>query len=181
MRNEILDKILALLMTIEVPIFTEMIDRINRKKIDMDFMADAFPEYEWDDYMKESFKKELLYKKYIAEDENEDLSITELGREFKRKGGYEYSDKKINQEDSLREKQLENLNLDIRLKTFNKKYNQKFAVVGIIILILNFFITIITLDYFNKNDREEILLKEQNVVLPKNTIQNLKIYSLKSD
>lgn len=102
-RNEILDKILVLLMSFDAPIFKEMINKINPSKIDMEFVAEAYPEYEWEYYMKESFEKELLYKNYITKDKNGDLLITEHGREFKRNGGYAAIDKKNNQENIIRD------------------------------------------------------------------------------
>lgn len=111
-RNEILDKILVLLMSFDAPIFKEMLSKINPSKIDMDFIAQAYPEYEWEYYMKESFEKELLYKNYISKDKNGNLSITEPGREFKRKGGYEAIDKKEKQEDTIREKTIESFRYD---------------------------------------------------------------------
>ncbi|MDD3050272.1 MAG: hypothetical protein PHR06_03930 [Candidatus Cloacimonetes bacterium] len=106
-RNEILDKILAFLMSFDAPIFKEMLDKISPSKIDMDFVAEATPEYEWEDYMKVSFEKKLLFKNYISKDVNGNLSITEHGREFKRKGGYAAIDKRENQEDTIREKTIE--------------------------------------------------------------------------
>ena len=111
-RNEILDKILALLMSFDAPIFKKMLDEINPSKIDMDFIAEAYPEYEWEYYMKESFEKELLYKNYITKDNEGNLSITEPGREFKRKGGYAAIYKKEKQEDTIREKTIESFRYD---------------------------------------------------------------------
>lgn len=38
-RNEILDKILTLLMSFDTPIFKDMLNKINPSKIDMDFVS----------------------------------------------------------------------------------------------------------------------------------------------
>ena len=56
-RNEILDKILTLLMSFDTPIFKDMLNKINPSKIDMDFVSELYPEYEWEYYIKESFEK----------------------------------------------------------------------------------------------------------------------------
>lgn len=112
-RNDILDKILTLLMSFDAPLFKDMLDKINPSKINMDFISKTLPEYEWEDFMKKSFKEELLFKKYIVEDSNGNLSITELGKEFKRKGGYSSIDKKDNQENTIREKTIESFKYGI--------------------------------------------------------------------
>lgn len=106
-RNEILDRILTLLMFYETPVFNSISNITYSSKINIDSISDMMPEYEWEDYMKESFEKELLYKNYITKDNEGNLSITEYGREFKRKGGYAAIDKKENQEDTIREKTIE--------------------------------------------------------------------------
>jgi len=93
MRNKILDEILALLMSFDVPMFKHMLDSINPKKIDMGFISETLSKYEWDDWMKKSFQDELLHKNYIEIDNKGDLYITEIGKEFKRKGGYSQIDK----------------------------------------------------------------------------------------
>ena len=111
-RNEILDKILALLMSFDAPPFNEMLKIINPKIIDMDFVAQVYSEYEWENYMKDSFKKELIFKNFIIEDSEGNLSITEIGREFKRKGGYEAIDKKEIQEDIIREGTIKSFRYD---------------------------------------------------------------------
>jgi hypothetical protein len=111
-RNEILDKILTLLMSFDATGFKMILDVISPPKIDIKFISEALSEYEWEDYMKESFEKELLYKNYITKDNEGNLSITEFGREFKRKGGYAAIDKKEKQEDTIREKTIESFRYD---------------------------------------------------------------------
>ncbi len=111
-RNEILDKILALLMSFDAPVFKDVLDKINPSKIDMDFVSNVYSEYEWEYYMKESFEKELLFKNYILKDKDGNISITEHGREFKRKGGYAAIDKREKQEDTIREKTIESFRYD---------------------------------------------------------------------
>jgi len=106
-RNDILDEILTLLMFYETPDFNEISDITYSSKINMDVIADMMPLYEWEDYMKKSFEKELLNKGYIVKDNNGNLSITELGNEFKRKGGYKSATKKENQENTIRVKTIE--------------------------------------------------------------------------
>lgn len=109
MRNKILDEILVLLMSFDATIFRDMLDKINPKKIDMDFISDTLSNYEWDDWMKNSFQDELVHKNYIELDSNGNLSITEIGKEFKRKGGYSQQDKIESQENIIREKRLKSL------------------------------------------------------------------------
>lgn len=106
-RNEILDRILTLLMFYKTPDFSKISNNTGYSKVNINSIARLMPEYEWEDYMKESFEKELLFKKYIIKDKNGNLSITEIGNEFKRKGGYAAIDKKENQEDVIREKTIE--------------------------------------------------------------------------
>jgi hypothetical protein len=112
MRNKILDEILALLMSFEIPIFGDMLDNINPKNIDMDFISETLSKYEWDNWMKKSFQDELLHKNYIELDNKGDLCITEIGKEFKRKGGYSQIDKIVNQENIIREKTIEKFKYD---------------------------------------------------------------------
>lgn len=112
MRNKILDEILALLMSFEVSIFRDMLDKINPKKIDMDFISETLSNYEWEDWMKNSFQDELLHKDYIKIDKSGNLNITEIGKEFKRKGGYSQIDKVESQENTIREKTIEKFRYD---------------------------------------------------------------------
>jgi len=112
MRNKILDEILALLMSFDVPMFKHMLDSINPKKIDMGFISETLSKYEWDDWMKKSFQDELLHKNYIEIDNKGDLYITEIGKEFKRKGGYSQIDKVESQENTIREKTIEKFRYD---------------------------------------------------------------------
>ena len=106
-RNEILDRILTLLMFYETPVFNRVANVTYSSKINMDSIVDMMPEYEWENYMKKLFEDELLFKNYIIKDNNGNLSITEPGQEFKRKGGYAAIDKKENQENTIREKTIE--------------------------------------------------------------------------
>lgn len=173
-RNEVLDSILSLFLSFDVPIFKNMLDKINPTQIDMDFVAKTLSQYDWEDWMKKSFKDELLHKNFLVEDADGNLKITEIGREFKRKGGYNAIDKREGQEEIIREKQVESLTLDVGLKRFNKKYNQKFIVGGFIILILNFIITLMTLQNFNEQSvGEQIPEKKESIeALDKNN-QNI--------
>jgi len=111
-RNEILDKILTLLMSFDTPIFKDMLNKINPSKIDMDFVSELYPEYEWEYYIKESFEKELIFKEYISKDNDGNISITETGREFKRKGGYAAIDKRKKQEETITEKTIQSFRYD---------------------------------------------------------------------
>ena len=112
MRNKILDEILVLLMSLDAKIFRDMLDKINPKKIDMDFISETLSNNEWDNWMKNSFQDELVHKNYIELDSNGNLSITEIGKEFKRKGGYSEQDKIESQENIIREKTIEKFKYD---------------------------------------------------------------------
>jgi hypothetical protein len=125
-KNEILDNILGLLLSFESSAFKEIFEKTNPKKIDMEFIAQTLNHYQWKNWMKESFKEELLNNHYIKEDENKNLSITEQGREFKKNGGY-YA-KELNQ--------IQLSDLDTHLEKINKKYNRKLNLIGILIFIV---------------------------------------------
>jgi len=105
-RNKMLDMILSLLMSLDVPLFKSKVDKINPSRIDMNFIATLYNQYEWEDWMKNSFQDELVYKKYVELDNEGNLYITEFGREFKRKGGYAEIDEKEGQEKTIRTKTI---------------------------------------------------------------------------
>ncbi len=92
----------------------------------MEFISKTLNHYEWKNWMKESFKEELLKNDFIMEDENENLLITEQGREFKKNGGY-YA-RELNK--------IQINDLDSHLDKINKKYNRKLNIIGIVIFIV---------------------------------------------
>lgn len=102
-----LDMILTFLMSVDIPVFKNKIKEVGREKIDMDFISEMYNEYDWEDWMKKSFQDELTYKKFVEVDKKGNLYITEIGKEFKRNGGYANSDKIQIQESTIREKTIE--------------------------------------------------------------------------
>ena len=124
-KNEILDNILGLLLSFESSAFKGIFEKTNPNKINMEFISKTLNHYEWKNWMKESFKEELLQNDFIMEDENENLLITEQGREFKKNGGY-YA-QELNQ--------IQINDLDSHLDKINKKYNGKLNIIGIVIFI----------------------------------------------
>jgi hypothetical protein len=124
-RNEILDNILGLLLSFESSAFKEIFQKTNPNTIDMEFISKTLNHHEWKNWMKESFKEELLNNDYIMEDVNGNLLITEQGREFKKNGGY-YT-QELNQ--------IQINDLDSHLDKINKKYNRKLNIIGIVIFI----------------------------------------------
>lgn len=126
MKNEILDDILGLLLSFESLAFKDIFKKTNPIKIDMDFIASTLNHYEWKNWMKKSFKEELLNNKYLMEDANENLLITEQGREFKKNGGY-YA-QGLNQ--------IQITDLDSRFEKINKNYSRKLNIIGIVIFIV---------------------------------------------
>ncbi len=106
-RNEMLDMILNLLMSFEVPLFKSKLEEINPNKIDMDFISKLYDQYNWEDWMKKSFQDELIYKKYVLLDSTGNLIITDLGKDFKRNGGYAEIDETEKQEKTIRTKTIE--------------------------------------------------------------------------
>jgi len=125
-KNEILDNILGLLLSFESSAFKEIFEKTNPNKINMEFISKTLNHYEWKNWMKESFKEELLKNDFIMEDENENLLITEQGREFKKNGGY-YA-RELNK--------IQINDLDSHLDKINKKYNRKLNIIGIVIFIV---------------------------------------------
>ncbi|OMP30053.1 hypothetical protein [Mangrovimonas sp. DI 80] len=135
-RNEILDNILGLLLSFESLTFKEIFKVTNPVKIDMEFIAKTLNQYQWKDWMKESFKDELLFNGYIREDESANILITEEGREFKNNGGYQAQELK----------HVWTKDLYPQIEKINRTYNQKLTLVGILIFIVQVItITIIKL------------------------------------
>ena len=125
-KNEILDNILGLLLSFESSAFKEIFQKTNPNTIDMEFISKTLNHYEWKNWMKESFKEELLNNEYVMEDVNGNLLITEQGREFKKNGGY-YA-QELNQ--------IQKNDLDSHFDKINKKYNRKLNIIGILIFIV---------------------------------------------
>jgi hypothetical protein len=126
MKNEIFDNILGLLLSFESSAFKDIFEKTNPNTIDMEFIAKTLNHYEWKNWMKKSFKEELLYNEYIMEDEKGNLLITEQGREFKKNGGYY----------SLELKRIQRNDLDYNLEKISKKSNWKLNLIGILIFIV---------------------------------------------
>lgn len=113
MRNEILDRILVILMFKNVPIFNSLYKQnIDSSRWQLKDIIDLMPEYETENWMINEYKNELLHKNFIVEDDKGNISITELGKEFKRKGGYAAIDKREFQEDIIRTKTIEKFRYD---------------------------------------------------------------------
>ncbi|MCD8418423.1 hypothetical protein J2Q02_12040 [Tenacibaculum finnmarkense genomovar finnmarkense] len=110
-RNEILDNILTLLMYRDVPIYDKLFTE-NVGNSNMDSLFELMPQFELEDWMKNSFQEELIHKNYIRIDEQKNLFIQEEGKEFKRKGGYSAIDKRETQEGTIREKTIEKFRYD---------------------------------------------------------------------
>lgn len=125
LKNEILDNTLGLLLSFESSAFKEIFEKTNPSKIDVEFIAKTLSHYEWDNWMKESLKNELLNKHYVKEDPNGNLRITEQGREFKKNGGY-YAQESV---------QVQISDLESHMESINKKYNRKLNIIGILIFI----------------------------------------------
>lgn len=131
-RNEMLDMILSLLLSFDIPIFKSKLDGINPKKIDMNFISKLYNQYDWDDWMKKSFQEELVYKKYVILNSNGNLIITELGKEFLRKGGYSEMDETEKQEKTIRTKTIESFKYG--------KWGFYLSIIAIIISIIALFL-----------------------------------------
>ncbi|WP_159021907.1 hypothetical protein [Formosa sp. L2A11] len=132
-RNEISDNILGLLSSFEDPDFKDIFKKTNPGKIDMDHIAKALQKNKWKSQTKEAFKKKLLKDGYITEDENGNLSITHIGLEFQKNGGYylqELNKPKANITDSTFEK-------------IKRKLNWQLTLIGLAI----FIIQILSIDY----------------------------------
>ena len=95
----------------DVPIYDKLFVE-NIGNTTMDSLFELMPQFELEDWMKKSFQEELIHKKYIQIDNNGNLFISELGKEFKRKGGYSEIDKKEEQENTIREKTIEKFRYD---------------------------------------------------------------------
>lgn len=107
-RSEILNKILSLLLIQENPIFNSLSNNGDESEfIDLNEIIGLIPDYDIEDWMVKEFKKELLFKNYIEENDAGLVKITEPGKEFIRKGGYRSVDKKEHEEQTIREKTIE--------------------------------------------------------------------------
>lgn len=73
----------------------------------MTSIIDLMPDYEIEEWMIAEFKKELLFKKYIEEDDSSRVKISEIGKDFIRRGGYRSADKKEYEKETIREKTIE--------------------------------------------------------------------------
>ncbi|MDG1573315.1 hypothetical protein OZ410_13380 [Robiginitalea sp. M366] len=105
-RNEVLDRILGLLMYRDVPVFENLlIDRMG--DVTMSTLFQLMPDFELEDWMIISFQEELIHKGFVIADTEGNLKITEDGKEFKRKGGYAKVDLREQQESMIREKTIE--------------------------------------------------------------------------
>jgi hypothetical protein len=92
-----------------------MYDTLFKENVENSSMSSLFklmPQFELEKWMKASFQNELIHKNYIQIDKSGNLSITENGREFKRKGGYSKIDKKEIQEEEIRERTIEKFRYD---------------------------------------------------------------------
>ena len=133
-KDEILDNILGLLLSFEAPDFKDIFKKTNARKINMDFIANALPYYQWEKDMKCSFKTELLNQAFVFEDGNNNLHLTDKGRVFKKSGGYY----------SLSDNQIQEQELETHFLKMEKKYNRKQMIVeALIILVFFILITII--------------------------------------
>lgn len=108
-RNEMLDKILSFLLSLESPVINYQMKLLHGKEINMRFISELYENYDWDNdsWIQDSLKDELQHKEYIEKNESGLLFITEKGKDFIRKGGYSAIDKKENQEGIIREKTIE--------------------------------------------------------------------------
>jgi len=108
-RNEMLDKVLSFLLSLESPVISYKMRLLHEKDINMSFISELYEIYDWDsDYwIQNSLRNELQHKGYIEKNEKNLLIITENGKEFIRKGGYSAIYKKENQENIIREKTIE--------------------------------------------------------------------------
>ena len=97
--------------------------------------------------------------KYFNQFGNGSLELTEKGEKAKRKGGHFELEK---YENDKQDKQDELLDLDLKLRKFELKIDNKIKVVGFIILILNFIITFSTVKIFNKKVTKENNTKKVN-------------------
>jgi DNA integrity scanning protein DisA with diadenylate cyclase activity len=108
-RNEKLDKILLMLIAIDVKeLKNEPIDMA----ITMDFINEALIELELVDWEMKSLKDELLNEKLVIE-KNGELRITQKGKKFiTRDKGFRNLEKISDQEDTIREKTIEKFRYD---------------------------------------------------------------------
>jgi len=88
-------------------------------------------------------------RKYFNQFGNGSFELTSKGEKAKRKGGHFELEKYENDKE---DKQDEILDLDGKLKKFELKFGNKILVIGIVFTILNFLVTLGTLEFWKRGE-----------------------------
>ena len=119
----------------------------------------------FDEYGKIDSKDLANYMKYdcnLIEINGVNCNLNKNGFHILELGGWlKYLELKLSEEAEQSKKEAERqekkdqvLDMDLEMKKFDKKFTKKAAIIGLIILILNFGVTVLTIDFKEKNSQK---------------------------